>query len=206
DRLEVGTLEAEAAHRLGEEGGHARIAAGVEAVEVGAPQVERRGAAGAVALLIVGDVVDGAAEGVDGEHRFALAQRHGAHGGVEGALAHLGPQRLHVDRRDGPGLQHGGPVAHRLPPSLETLVLSMAPSAIAPILALSWCTLSDRGSRVINPRQRSSASAWITPTSSARRPSLIFRANGRERSSRRMVSWAKPLITPRRAGEPTGAS
>ncbi len=125
DGDEVGLLQAEVLHRLDQERRLPRLAACIEAGQVAAPGVQRRGAAGAVALLVVGDVVHRPAEGVDGEHARPLPGRHGLHGRIEGALAHL--------------LFEGGDVgaaAQRLPIRANA-VRAIADSAMAAIFGLS---------------------------------------------------------------------
>ena len=80
----------------------------IERVDVGAPAVER-GAARRARPAVVGDVVDGAAEGVDRVHRLALGARQDAHGEIERAAGGrqrrrcvlAGVRRRRVVRRDG---------------------------------------------------------------------------------------------------------
>jgi hypothetical protein len=57
--------------------------AGVARVDVGTPALERGGAFGARRVVVVGDIVDSAAEGVDLIHRIALRSRQDAHGEIE---------------------------------------------------------------------------------------------------------------------------
>ena len=93
------------AHRLGEIGRCRRDLALEQAVDVGAPLVER-GAARLARAGRVGDVVDRAAEGVDRIHRLAARTRQDAHAEIEGAAGGRKrrrvrpPCRRRVVRRD----------------------------------------------------------------------------------------------------------
>ena len=63
---------------------------GIARVDIGAPALERGGAFGARRVVVVGDIVDSAAKGVDLIHRIALRSRQDAHGEIERAAGSRG--------------------------------------------------------------------------------------------------------------------
>ncbi len=81
---EILALEIEAAHRLRQAGKLRRRRAGIKRLDIAAP-LRQRGAPWLARARIVGDVVDGAAERIDFEHRLALGARQNPHPGIERA-------------------------------------------------------------------------------------------------------------------------
>ena len=94
DGEEVVVREMEIGHRLGEELNAGARLARVEGAQIRAPDVQRRELLVGLSARLVGDVVDGAAEAVDGEHGLAFALRQDAQGGVERTSRDLGLEIL----------------------------------------------------------------------------------------------------------------
>jgi hypothetical protein len=130
DGDEVVALQAEPAHRLHQRADTVWRMARIERVDIGAPAVQFRGAEIAGAAVI-GNIVDGAAEGVDGIHRLPPVLRQQAHGRVERGTG---------CRQSGLGFgRHGGrDGAHRPAPEVaargrkgrRTSVAAIPPSAV----------------------------------------------------------------------------
>ena len=85
-RLELRPRQAVALDGALQRGGERTVggAADIEVTDVAPPDVERRALGGGIPRF-VGDVVDAAAEGIDGEHRSPLGRGQQTHRPVEGA-------------------------------------------------------------------------------------------------------------------------
>ncbi len=144
---EVGLVQAEPVSRLGDHGGASGIATGEQGFDIRPPGQQSGGALLGGALDVVGDVVHGAAEGVDGEHRVALGLGQHPHAGIERTARGLGLDGRRVGRgghrASSAAIIAGGRAAPLPRPSTRSAPATRASPSTSQGL---WCTRSLSGS------------------------------------------------------------
>src|SRR5262249_19723962 len=206
DGEEILLPQTEGLHRFGESSRKsAWLHSGIEARNVRAPAIQA-GNAVVICAAIVGDVVHGAAEGVDLVHRVALLARENSKSAVERAAGY--------DRLGGYWRMCLLQNAHRPRSGREgfEVRVSRAPSVSpAPCMpstnaaCFERCTRSRKGSLVSSVAVRRCASLTMAPVSRPSRVSFTARATCAATGSKPALFSATEVRQARNAGEDLAA-